>query len=261
MEAKIEQHFRESELPFAKKSSDWINQVMNEYRVVLTDFLNLREITLLKTLANRYEGIQIYSYGGYDDAELKRAIIAPDYYELNISDFEISLIEIKYSDKFIKLTHGKILGSVLGTGINRSVIGDILNQNNRWQIIVKANIGNFLINSVDKIGKDKVKLKELTLENIISNRNDWETTYQVLSSFRLDVVIATSFNLSRKITKELIVHDHVKLNWFSINKSNEELKVNDVVSVRGHGRIRINSYEGQSKKGKIKSKIDIIKSR
>ncbi|MCF6514861.1 RNA-binding protein [Lactobacillus sp. S2-2] len=261
MNPNIEQHFRESELPFARKSNDWINQVINEYRVVLTDFLNLRELTLLKKLVNRYEEINVYSYGGYDKAELKRAIIAPGYYKLDKSDFEISLIEINYSDKFIKLSHGKILGSILGSGIDRSVIGDILNQKNRWQIIVKSNIKEFLINSVDKIGRDKIRLKEIDISQIIDNKNDWETTYQVLPSFRLDVVISNAFNLSRKIAKDLITHDQVKLNWFAINKPNEELKLNDVISVRGCGRVRVNSYEGQSKKGKLKSKLDIIKSK
>lgn len=261
MDYNIEQHFRKSELPFVRKVSDWINQSINEYRLVLTDFLNLRELTILNILCNKYDGINVYSYGGYDNAELKRVIIAPDYYELNYHDFEIKLIEIRYSDKFIKLTHGKILGSILGSGIDRSVIGDILNQDNRWQIIVKSNIENFLISSINKIGRDKIKLKDTNIKNIISNKNDWETTYEILSSFRLDVVISSSFNLSRKVTKDLITHDQVKLNWFSIDRPNEELKINDVISVRKWGRIRVHSYEGQSKKGKLKSKLDIIKSK
>ena len=43
------------------------------------------------------------------------------------SDFELSLQEIVYPNKFERLTHAKILGTVLNKlGIDRKLFGDIL---------------------------------------------------------------------------------------------------------------------------------------
>lgn len=45
------QHFHPEEYPFIEKMSDMINRVDSHYLLEVTDFLNPREITILKSLA------------------------------------------------------------------------------------------------------------------------------------------------------------------------------------------------------------------
>ena len=40
----------------------------------------------------------------------ERAIISPNYYEPKESDFELTLMEIEYPEKFVTLKHQHILG-------------------------------------------------------------------------------------------------------------------------------------------------------
>ena len=45
--------------------------------------------------------------------EYARVILAPSYYQLEASDFEMSLLEVLYPDKFYRLSHSQVLGSLL----------------------------------------------------------------------------------------------------------------------------------------------------
>ncbi|MGO2223317.1 MAG: cell division protein, partial [Leuconostoc falkenbergense] len=71
----ISQHFREYEQPFIQQVLDWVKQADDDYRLILTRFLNPREQYILQTLINRQSGLRSYLYGGVDGAESQRAII------------------------------------------------------------------------------------------------------------------------------------------------------------------------------------------
>lgn len=78
----------------------------------MTDFLNPREIQIVKDLANYYN-LKFFVSSTFDNEEYGRVILAPDYYELDEDDFEIKRLEISYARQFNKLTHPKILGALL----------------------------------------------------------------------------------------------------------------------------------------------------
>ncbi|MBC6499406.1 hypothetical protein H7R52_13270 [Weissella confusa] len=64
----------------------------DEYRPVLTNFLNPRQRYILETLVNQHDELKIAHSGGYTDAESARSLIAPDYYDVQQDDFEIAAI-------------------------------------------------------------------------------------------------------------------------------------------------------------------------
>ena len=57
--------------------SDWIRQSEDEYRTILTPFLNPREQYILTTLVNRADDLTSHFDGGVSGAESQRAIIVP----------------------------------------------------------------------------------------------------------------------------------------------------------------------------------------
>lgn len=80
----------------------------------------------------------------------------------------------------------------------------------------------------------------------------------LVSSLRLDVVIAAAFNVSRAKAQELIDSDQVQVNWAQESKKDRQVSLKDVISVRKFGRISLESLSGQSKKDKIKAVFNII---
>ncbi|KID41298.1 YlmH family RNA-binding protein [Fructilactobacillus fructivorans] len=261
IEKDIEQHFRKSEIPFLQTASDWIESANSEYRPILTSFLNSRECYLLQTLVNRYPHLQLSTFGGYKDAEMKRGIIYPDYFHPEVKDYRLALVEIEYPEKFASIHHNQVLGSLMGSGIERKVLGDILTDGERFQFICEQEMVGYLTQEVDRIGRVKVNLKEVNLSEMIQGENDWVTSFVTLPSFRLDVVISIGFRISRSVAKSLVEHEKVRLNWFEFTKPNYEIKVSDMISVRGYGRIRVVGYNGHSKKGKLKAELNIIKNK
>lgn len=87
------QHFEKSEYPFIDKIQGMVNQVNDYYTFCLTDFLNPREVEIVKIICRSY-GVQLFITSDYFDMEYSRVIIAPNYYQLNFEDFKISLLEL-----------------------------------------------------------------------------------------------------------------------------------------------------------------------
>ena len=257
----ISQHFRLNEQPFVRQVDDWIQQSRNEYRSILTRFLNPREQYILNVLVNHTADLAVYFNGGVQGAESQRAILIPKEYPQADLEFEISLLEIKYPTKFNNLHHSTILGSMMYSGISRNVIGDILydQTHSRWQIIIDSKMQRYIQQMVTKIGHVRVSLIECDLNNVLPHINDWEENFLLLSSLRLDTVISAGFDLSRSGAKKLIEENQVRVNWSEIAKPDVELAIDDVISVRKHGRIQIKLLDGLSKKGKIKSIVNIIR--
>ncbi|UDM32478.1 RNA-binding protein [Lentilactobacillus laojiaonis] len=261
LDSNIEQHYRPNELGFVQSIDELVNRVENEYRPILTDFLNPREQFIAQTIVNRYDDIKIKLSGGYLDSEAKRALIYPDYFEPQDSDFNLSLVEVNYPVKFSKLAHGKILGTLLGSGIKRQVVGDIITNGNEWQLICETEIVNYLALQIDRIGKIKVSLKVIDFNQILIPNVDGKIINTTITSQRLDVLISDGFNLSRQHSKELVENNRVKVNWSEIVKPDYEIQVNDVISIRKYGRLVVKNIFGKTKKDKLKVELQVITSK
>ncbi|WP_353990224.1 YlmH/Sll1252 family protein [Pediococcus argentinicus] len=251
------QHFRNDESGFIETASGWIQEAGDQNRPILTNFLNPREIYILETLVNRVDTLKMDSFGGYQGAELQRALIYPDYFISQPEDFEITTFDIVYPIKFAELQHRQVLGTLANLGIERNTFGDIISNEDAWQFFVTKDLADFFSSEVTRIGKIKVKLVEA--ENVVIPTDDWETEVTTFASKRLDAIVAGIFNLSRHHAKELIEAKKVRLNWEVIEKSDAELEVNDILSVRGYGRIQISALQGETKKGKLRMEVKIIR--
>lgn len=259
MNQNIAQHFRKGEIPFLKYCTDLVDTVIDEYRPVLTSFFNPRQVYLLSVIANSYNEVNYKFFGGYSKAEMKRGLIFPSYYHPQINDFQLVLINVKYPIKFANLRHSQILGALMGAGIKRSVIGDILTDGKHWQFLTTKAMKDYLLFQISRVGRVKVKLQPISLDQIITPQNDWQDKYAVVSSLRIDNIISISFNVSRRIAKSLVKHGRVRLNWEEFERPDFSLGKHDILSVRQYGRIRIKSLHGRSRKGKLKVIISIIK--
>jgi len=255
----IYQHFRVEEAPLIDALNDMINQASSEYRPILSHFLNPRELFIARTMVNMQGNVNMSSYGGIKDAERKRALFYPDYYEPESTDFQITLMEVIYPHKFAVLHHGSILGTLVNSGIQREVLGDIITDSKRWQFFVEDPIAPFLKGEVDRISRVKVRLEDRPISEKVTQISEWEEVEDTVSSLRADALISHFYNLSRKHAKDLFHAHKVQLNWMVLDKPDYELSDYDILSVRGYGRIRLNEQNGVSKKGKLKISAAVLR--
>lgn len=252
------QHFRENEKQFIDQVLDWLHQVESHYAPYLSPFLDPREQYIVESLLGQFPEVESKGYGGYESAERKRLFFYPSYFEPKQDDFQIEVVEVRYPKKFAELSHGKILGTLMGAGIKRDTIGDIITDGDRWQFITDQSIMPFLLSSVEKIGNIAVQLEETSYTDILIPKDTWEDHTEIVSSLRLDTVLSSVFNVSRQRSKELIAAGKVKVNWNETDRPDVVLDIYDVISIRGYGRIRVQSIEGKTKKEKIRLNLGVL---
>lgn len=259
MSANVYQHFRKDEHPFIDSVFGWIDQVENQYSPYLTEFLDPRQMYILGNLVNQRSELHLLFYGGYESAERKRCLIYPDYYEPTQDDFDINLFEIIYPKKFALLSHGKILGTLVNSGLKREFYGDILSDGERWQFFANQKIEQFLIFQIEKIGKVSIRIEKRKYTEVIFPKDEWIQEMIILSSLRLDNLISGIYNISRQRSKQLIESGKVKVNWIENIRPDFLVYLLDVVSVRGFGRIKIQVIEGKTKKNKLRVLVDVLR--
>ncbi|KRN75717.1 hypothetical protein IV73_GL000212 [Weissella kandleri] len=255
----IKQHFRPEEAQFVDQAQGLVNQVVNEYRPVLSNFLNPRQRYILQTLVNRQADIKVTFHGGFDQAENQRALIYPDYYAVQLDDFQVTLLEIKYAEQFETLRHSSILGALIHAGLKRESFGDLIHADQRWQLAISKPLVAFLQLELTRIGHVKIQFEVIPLAKQLPNSLDGELKDLLISALRLDILVANGYNIPRSQAKELIERGQVRVNWVTREQPDLQVGINDLISVRRHGRLIIDAVNGQTKKDKWRLSLRIIR--
>ena len=261
MNDNLKQHFRDSEAPFIEQVTGWLRQVADQYRPILTAFLNPRQIYIAQTLVNQLDDVRMRASGGFEGAELQRILFYPVYYEPEVADFQITLFNIVYPVKFATLKHGQILGTLANAGVERDVFGDIVTDGTTWQFVCETEMASYFEEQIDRFGKTKVHLTAVPLSAVITPEDDWEAVTTTVSSLRADSIIKAAFNLSRHHAKELIEGAKVRLNWADLPKADYELALLDMLSVNHYGGVSIDEISGETKKARLRITLNIIHSK
>ena len=257
----IYQHFSLDDAPFIDKGLEWIKRVEDTYAPVLTAFVNPHQEQILRVLAGTYE-LGCVSSGEYIQTEFVRVLLYPDYFSPTLSDFEMALLEIHYPSRFEKLTHSKILGTIINQlGIDRKLFGDILVDEKRAQIFVNRDFIPLFQDGIRKIGRLPVSLEERPFTDRIISKIDFREREILVSSFRLDALLSSALKLSRNQTSQLIEKKSVQVNYHLVEKSDYQVAVGDLISVRKFGRLKVVKDNGQTKKDKIKLSIQLLLSK
>lgn len=232
----------EEELWLKKQQSFFKNYYQNS-RNAVTGFLTPKEQLILQTFIKEY---QMVFDGGYEQAERKQAqvILYPS------KEKEYCIYQLKYNKKFHEIGHRDVLGSVLNLGVERNQIGDIIIQEDVVQIIVTKKIAPFLIQNFTMIKKAKIQLKEV--DHVIERNDEFEEVECFVTSFRLDVFVAAFTKLSRKVASEMIEKGNVQVNHQVVYSSNYQCEVDNLISIRQHGRYIFKEKITKSKKGKYR---------
>lgn len=259
MNANVYQHFRKDEHPFIDSVEGWLEQVEDQYSPYLTGFLDPRQAYIVETLVRQKSELKFQFYGGYESAERRRCLLYPEYYAPAQEDFGIELFEVLYPIKFSSLSHGKILGTLVNTGLKREYFGDIISDGECWQVFIAKEIAHFVLQQVEKIGKISVRLESKNYTELLIPKDDWTHERLTVSSLRLDNLISSVYNISRQRSKQLIESGKVKINWTENIRPDFVVDLLDIVSIRGFGRVQIQELEGKTKKDKFRLLLGVLR--
>jgi RNA-binding protein YlmH len=249
-------HFLPEEKPFVDRAWEWVVNAGDYHEAKLTGFLDPRQSLILTSLANRHADVSLRLYGGYEAAERRRALVAPDYRDLESEPMDMKVISIGSEDERIsELEHGDYMGAILGLGLKRDKIGDFHVREDGCHVIVAEDIADFLnlhLRQVHRVAvwTDILELSEL--KQVVTVQEPLDLT---VASLRLDGIVGDVFRLSRSKVLIPIKAGRCRVNWKTEEDPSKPLKAGDVVSLQGFGRFKVLELEGVTKKGRYRVKI------
>lgn len=227
-----------------KRLTELSHRAFERGYTTFSDFLNLEEISLLKSLHTESE----YNlYGGYDNADRCVASFGEcEEYQYPISCIKIEPANQKFADE---LSHRDFLGALMNLGINRSTLGDIIITNNTGYLFCLNSIKEYILQNLDRIKHTTVRCTESVLPAEIAEKKP-EPVELTVSSQRVDIIVAAVFKLSRNAVTQLVNQEKVFINSKIAYKESLTLKSGDIVSVRGKGKFIFDGEIRQTKKNK-----------
>lgn len=231
---------------------DKCEQVLKYHQTQATDFLNPYQIELVEPLIEQIAEINFKKEGGYSQAERKRLVIFPEYLFPDLVESQIKIYQLDGNFAFQKLSHRDFLGALMGLGLKRKVIGDILVHSDFAQIIVAAEIEDIIELQLDKVHQVPIEISEISKEEIVKPTRHEKEILTTVASMRLDAVASSGFGDSRNKMSRDIESQKVKLNWKVETDPAAEVEIGDLISVRGRGRVKVAEDRGISNKGRIK---------
>ena len=148
-------------------------------------------------------------------------------------------------------THRDCLGSLMGLGITREKLGDILVGDGACDLIAAPEIVPFLVDNWTSAGRTRLSVSEIGPADLHVPEQKVQALHDTVMSLRLDAVAATGFGMSRGKAAELIRAGRVQLNHTDCMKPDRAVSQGDVITARGFGKCLLAEVGGLSKKGRI----------
>ncbi len=240
------------------KIEDVIRKCAEGYYVTATDFLDSHEQALAGQVARSAKtgisGVRTFLYGGYEDAERRMLICVPSEIPMSDDEARDGLLKVLRASRRIggrELTHRDYLGSLLGLGIERRVIGDILVRSDGADVIILADIEEFLMREYSKAGRTELSTETLPIEELCVPELRTQEIRDTVPSARLDTIVASAFKMSRAKAAEAIRAGIVSTNHVENTKPDARLDEGTIIVVKGRGKAALTEIGGESKKGRL----------
>lgn len=223
-----------------------------------TPFLSPAQRVAVEGLINRSGHPRHLFAGGYGDAERTVCVFLPDWLEEeDWPSGEHPLAAVQFTASAgAKLSHRDWLGSIMGLGLTREKIGDLLVEENRCQAIVLAETADILRSQLEKVGRYPVSGTAISLEELTPPQKSVKIIRDTFATMRLDAVTASAFSLPRSKAAALISSGRVSLNHMECTKPDRAVSEGDIITCRGSGKCVVKQITGQSKKGRIMAELE-----
>ncbi|MBQ2896067.1 MAG: RNA-binding protein [Oscillospiraceae bacterium] len=193
--------------------------------------------------------------GGYGEAERTVCLFLPDWMEEAETELPFMLLRGRfYAEE--PPGHRDVLGSLMGLGLSREKLGDILISEGFVDLIILPEAADLLLMNWESAGRIRLKTELLPLSELVVPQKELRRIQDTVAAPRLDAVLGVGFSLSRGKAAELIAAGRVQLNYRDCLKGDKPVGEGDTISCRGLGKCRVAELGGLSKKGRLRITVE-----
>lgn len=195
----------------------------------------------------------LHYFGGYPDAERKMLCFLPDYLDegsLYENDSPVVCLRATFYDGDCP-SHRDFLGGLMGCGVERDVLGDILVSKGNCDFFVTEQIAEYIQQNFLSAGRAKLHIDSIPLSQVQTIVPEFTEIKDTLASLRLDSVVSIGFRIGRSLASQYISAGKAAVDGLPCEKPDKLIDEGMKISVRGLGKIKVHSVSGQTKKGRI----------
>lgn len=195
---------------------------------------------------------KIHTYGVFEESDRRLiAILSKDETD-NINDYPVDLIKIKNKSHFVDLRHADFLGALMSQGIKREKFGDLILEDQNCYVPVCKDISVFIKENLVKIGKNPCEIVSVDIKNTKVPTYKFEERNIVVTSMRVDSVIASICGISRNASTDMIKKGLVLLDYEKVLQKDTYVDVGSIITARGYGKFKIHELIGKTQKDREK---------
>ena len=246
------------------------------------DFLTPEEQSALMPFFRRSRSQGAWLYGGYAEAERRIPLFMPDYtgvereddlfgyFHTNPEECPLAVLRVTVPrQEKVVLSHRDYLGALMGCGIKREKIGDIIvsaggtgsgseggDEPAGAQIVVLRELADYLKDELTSVGRASVTVEVLPIGDLDPGEVRKEEHSYTVPSPRLDNVVSEVFGLSRKLAVEAIARGLVFVDGAEVQKPDYRLTEGQKLVLRHKGKAIYLGETGTSRKGKVYIRVE-----
>lgn len=243
----------EEERILLSKVLDKLDLAHNREIPAHTGFLSPQERACVEGLLHAVGRPRHVFWGGFEGAERTLCALLPDWQGADgwqDGAGPVCALRVSYPED-APLTHRDFLGAILGLGIRREKVGDLLVRRGICDVLLLNEVEEFLLLHLERAGRTRLTLTPLPLSRLSPKEPELRRVSDTVAALRLDAVVAASFSLSRSKAVDLIASGKLQLNHRVCDKPDKSVAEGDVLSCRGLGKCVVRATERRSKKGRI----------
>lgn len=189
--------------------------------------------------------------GGQPDCERQAAFFLPEYLAPEDFDPNAYIRAVKIEAHFGAPGHRDYLGAALGLGVTRESLGDIRIFGETAYLFCLPAVQQLLIDELNRVGRVSVTVSPCALSDVPAAIVKVKTVSFTVKSLRLDAVAGSMFGMSRTAAANLIRAGAASLNYTLCEKTDAPVCEGDIISLKGHGKARLKTVGGRSKKDRL----------
>ncbi|XVF70191.1 hypothetical protein PTKIN_Ptkin11bG0141300 [Pterospermum kingtungense] len=187
-----------------KRILEMARRAATRREVFHTDFLTPPVLKESMLVLEKLTDVKAAAQGGYPQAE--RCRISIGHPEVLTSDPDVvAAIKITGNFSFQPCSHGDFLGAILGKGIAREKLGDIILQGEKGaHVLIVPELVDFVMSTLDKVANVSVSCTQIPLLALEYEPPRTQSLKTIEASLRVDALASAGFKISRSKLVNLI---------------------------------------------------------